>query len=557
MYPLDTKGFWMVSYGWISFIFLLSLSQWASAAEHVVVQLKWVNQFQFAGYYAAIEKGFYKAVGLDVELRPNGYNGAFVSPVEAVVKGDAQYGISNSGLVYDYLNNKPVVALAATLQHSAVTWIVLEKSGIKNIHDMVHKRLMTVFPLSESVELIEPFRAEGIPPDKLHLVQTVFDMQPLISGDVDAYDGYVTNEPFLLEQKGILYRMIDPRAYGIDFYGDVLFTSTKELKEHPDRVAAFRKASMDGWRYAMANPDEIIDLILKKYAPLKTRKHLQFEAKAMWDLMQPDIIDIGHMNPGRWLRIAEVMTEHRRIIEDDMLSGFIYNPDQYHADLSRYIRIAIAASLLALVLAATAIWIYQTNRRLKREVTARQLAEQQLRHLSETDALTNLANRRAFDQHLADEFHRFLRYRHPFSIVMIDIDWFKRINDTYGHATGDHVLTEFAHRLRSKVRNTDILARIGGEEFAILMPETYPMDAKKRTEHLLLVINQQPFFLSGYTDTPLIITASFGISCVADNDLVADAALIRADTALYKAKNSGRNQIILFNEEHKLTLVID
>jgi len=140
---------------------------------------------------------------------------------------------------------------------------------------------------------------------------------------------------------------------------------------------------------------------------------------------------------------------------------------------------------------------------------------------------------------------------------MVDIDWFKRINDTYGHTAGDHVLTEFAHRLRSKVRNTDILARIGGEEFAILMPETYPMDAKKRTEQLKQVITQQPFTLSGYTDEPLMITASFGISCVADSDLIADAPLIRADTALYKAKNNGRDQIVLFNEETKLTLVAE
>ena len=149
---------------WITFFFVCCFSSLSSATEQIVVQLKWVNQFQSAGYYAAVEKGFYKAAGLDVKLRPNGYDGSFVSPVDAVVKGDAQYGISNSGLVLDYLNGKPVVVLAATLQHSAVSWIVLEKSGIKNIHDMMKKRLMAVFPLSESLELLEPFRAEGIPP---------------------------------------------------------------------------------------------------------------------------------------------------------------------------------------------------------------------------------------------------------------------------------------------------------------------------------------------------------------------------------------------------------
>lgn len=547
----------MAGFRWIVFLFALCFGSFASAAERIVLQLKWVNQFQFAGYYAAVEKGFYKAAGLDVELRPNGYNGSFVSPVDAVVNGDAQYGISNSGLVLDYLNGKPVVALAATLQHSAVSWIVLEKSGIKSIHDMAKKRLMTVFPLSESLELLEPFRAEGIPPEKLNLIQTGFDLQPLIDGKIDAYDGYVTNEPYLLEEKGIPYRLIDPRTYGIDFYGDVLFTSQNELNMHPERVAAFRKASMDGWRYAMEHPEEIIDLIMKKYAPQKSREHLRFEAKAMWNLMQPDIIDIGHMNPGRWLRIAEVMTEHQRLVDAQMLNRFIYNQDDYQPSLSRYVRIAVISSIMALLLAGIAIWIYRTNRRLQREVEARQQAEQQLRHLSETDSLTGLANRRTFDQQLHKEFQRFLRYRHPFSIVMVDIDWFKRINDTYGHPAGDHVLTEFAWRLRDHIRKTDILARIGGEEFAIMMPETYPLEAKKRTELLQQIINTTPFQIAGSNDSPLMITASFGISCVADNDLVADAPLIRADTALYKAKNNGRNQVMLFNDENKLTLVLD
>lgn len=547
----------MTGYRWIAFLLIICFSETVIASEQIVVQLKWVNQFQFAGYYAALEKGFYKAAGLDVVLRPNGYNGSFVSPVDAVVSGDAQYGISNSGLVLDYLEGKPVIALASTLQHSAVSWIVLEKSGIRSIHDMVHKRLMTVFPLSESLELLEPFRAEGIDPKKLNLTQTVFDLQPLIDGKIDAYDGYVTNEPFLLEQKGIPCRVIDPRTYGIDFYGDVLFTSKKELDNNPERVAAFRKASMDGWRYAMAHPDEIIDLIIKKYAPLKTREHLQFEARAMWNLMQPDIIEIGHMNPGRWLRIAEVMTEHNRIIDSKMLEGFIYNPDNYQQNILRYLLIATIASVIALLLAGIASWVFRTNRRLIKEIAARQNAEEQLRRLSETDALTGLANRRAFDQQLNKEFQRYLRYRHLFCVVMVDIDWFKHINDTYGHPAGDHVLTEFAWRLRDHIRKTDVLARIGGEEFAILMPETSPLEAKKRTEVLRQFISNTPFQLVNSTDTPLTLTASFGISCIADNDFAAEAPLSRADSALYKAKNSGRNQVIVFNDESKLSLVAD
>ena len=126
---------------------------------------------------------------------------------------------------------------------------------------------MTVFPLSESVELLAPFIEEGISLDQLQLQPTTFDLKALINGEVDAYDAYVTNEPFELEQKGIPYQLIDPRVYGIDFYGDVLFTSRNELQRHPERVRNFRSASLRGWRYAMEHVDETIRLIRTKFAP--------------------------------------------------------------------------------------------------------------------------------------------------------------------------------------------------------------------------------------------------------------------------------------------------
>ena len=166
--------------------FLLLLWQLpAVALEPVTLQLKWTHQFQFAGYYMALEKGYYRDVNLDVTLRPNGYSGKFTSPVTAVVSGDAQYGISNSGLIRDFADGQPVVALAATLQHSAVSWLVLERSDIRNLHDLVGKRLMTVFPLSESVELLAPFIEEGISLDQLQLQPTTFDLKALINGEVD------------------------------------------------------------------------------------------------------------------------------------------------------------------------------------------------------------------------------------------------------------------------------------------------------------------------------------------------------------------------------------
>jgi diguanylate cyclase (GGDEF)-like protein len=515
------------------------------AADAVTLQLKWVHQFQFAGYYMALEKGFYRDAGLDVTLRPNGYNGHYVSPVEAVLSGDATYGISNSGLVRDYAQGKPIVALAATLQHSAVSWLVLDRPDIRNLHDLVGKRLMTVFPLGESVELLAPFLGEGITLDQLNLVQTGFDLQPLIDGKVDAYDAYVTNEPYQLEQKGIAYQLIDPRTYGIDFYGDVLFTSRKELLLHPDRVQAFRRASLKGWNYAMNHIPETITLIRSRYAPEKTVAQLQFEANAMLRLMQSDLIDIGHMNRWRWQRIAEFQLD-QNTASALKLDDFLYSADRLQEVVADYLYIIGGISLLAMVLLMVTAWYVRLNRRLKDEINARQEAETQLRRMSETDPLTGLHNLRYLDEQLTAELARYHRHGDEFCVVMLDIDYFKSVNDNWGHPAGDRVLKQFAQRLREKTRHTDTLARIGGEEFLILLRNT-PLDkAGLVAEGLRKSIESTVFELDNQQSQPL--TASIGVCSVTPTIIDVCELFSRADQAMYQAKSQGRNRVLLFSE---------
>ena len=510
------------------------------AADAVTLQLKWVHQFQFAGYYMALEKGFYRDAGLEVTLRPNGYAGSYVSPVDAVLSGDATYGISNSGLVREYAQGKPIVALAATLQHSAVSWLVLDRPDIRNLHDLVGKRLMTVFPLSESVELLAPFSSEGLALDKLNLVQTVFDLQPLIDGEVDAYDAYVTNEPYQLEQKGIPYQLIDPRTYGIDFYGDVLFTSRNELLFHPERVQAFRQASLQGWNYAMSHIPETIQLIRQRYAPEKTVDQLQFEANAMLRLMQSDLIDIGHMNRWRWQRIAEIQLDHAQASSLD-LSNFLYSDDQLHSLVADYLRIIGYVSLLAGALLLITAWYCRLNQRLRMEISARREAETRLRQMSETDALTGLHNLRYINEQLSSELARYQRYGHEFCVVMLDIDFFKSVNDNWGHPAGDRVLKQFAQRLQEKTRHTDTLARIGGEEFLVLLRNVSLEQALVVAEGVRQHIESSSFELGNQHYQPL--TASIGVCSVTPETVDVSELFARADQALYQAKSQGRNRI--------------
>lgn len=181
----------------------------------------------------------------------------------------------------------------------------------------------------------------------------------------------------------------------------------------------------------------------------------------------------------------------------------------------------------------------QTQRDLMR--TNRELArkEEENRRLMLTDALTGLPNRRHFDQDAAAEHQRMQRHGRPVSIAMADIDRFKSVNDTHGHAVGDEVLKFFAQLLRANLRQTDIVARYGGEEFVMILPETGVGDA-------LQALNKLHAALNATICPPLgrPLTASFGL---ADVGRYADIghALAAADAALYQSKEAGRNRITL------------
>ena len=128
-------------------------------------------------------------------------------------------------------------------------------------------------------ELLTYFQQEGVFLGKITRVAHSFNLQDLIDGKVDAISAYVTNEPYFLDQAGFAYYPYTPRSVGIDFYGDNLFGTEQELKQHLQRVSAFREASLRDWNYAMAHPEEIADLILAKYSQQHPRNFYLFEAR--------------------------------------------------------------------------------------------------------------------------------------------------------------------------------------------------------------------------------------------------------------------------------------
>lgn len=154
-----------------------------------------------------------------------------------------------------------------------------------------------------------------------------------------------------------------------------------------------------------------------------------------------------------------------------------------------------------------------------------------------TDLLTQLPNREAWQERLSFEFNRWQRYQYPLTIGVLDLDLFKRINDTYGHKAGDRVLQLVAKELRERLRSTDFVARYGGEEFVLLLPETRPEDAQLAMDNIREHVSKLPFHFSG---NPVTITFSAGLAAFTSEDSE-DSVFERADKAVYLAKMAGRN----------------
>jgi two-component system, chemotaxis family, response regulator WspR len=201
--------------------------------------------------------------------------------------------------------------------------------------------------------------------------------------------------------------------------------------------------------------------------------------------------------------------------------------------------------------AAWAIWVHQT---LKREAellqTIRERTEQleqanrKLEALSYSDALTSVANRRAFDDALDREWRRAIRSRRPMSLLMIDIDFFKPFNDTYGHQSGDSCIVQVASVLESIVRRAgDQVARYGGEEFAVLLPETDPAGAAAIAERMRMEV--EALHIANHGAPLRFVTISIGYATAVPTDTTKPEALVAAaDGALYSAKREGRNRAV-------------
>lgn len=508
--------------------------------DQVTLQLKWTHSFQFAGYYAALEQGYFRDAGLDVQLKEAGPG---VDPVQRVLAGQAQYGVGTSSLLLARQAGQPVVVLAVVFQHSPLVILTRQTGPTRTVHDLIDRTLM-LEPLSE--ELLAYLQREGIPPARIKRVPHSQSYQELLAGKVDAISAYTTHEPLLMEAAGIPYHAYTPRAAGIDFYGDNLFTTDDELRAHPQRAAAFREASLKGWAYAMAHPEHVIAWIRQKYAPALPEAFLQRQVMQMRALMLPDLVEVGYMNEGRWRHIADTYADLGLLPRDVAIAPLLYDV-QPRVDRSWLFGL-VAVSLLG---GATVAYITWMNRRLRRalarsrEATAAlQDNEARMRHMAQHDPLTGLPNRALFSDRLQQALRAAARDGHSAAVMFVDLDQFKPINDVHGHAVGDAVLQTLAGRLVSCVRASDTVARIGGDEFVVLLRNVDGPEGALAVAEKIRGSVREPVRLA---DRAIQCTVSVGAALYPQHGSDDVTLCHHADLAMYAAKEAGRDRCRMYS----------
>ncbi|ADU96579.1 diguanylate cyclase [Thermovibrio ammonificans] len=235
-------------------------------------------------------------------------------------------------------------------------------------------------------------------------------------------------------------------------------------------------------------------------------------------------------------KLIEVIVDHNNTLEEK---------ENSFKEIRNRVADSSVKDLLGQVLEELCV-IRQQNEELKNKLEE---ANQQIKKLTQEleqtkkeasiDFLTQVANRASFDRAITDMVNDFYRRNYPFALLMIDIDNFKKINDTYGHQAGDYVLRELARLLKSQLRARDIIARYGGEEFAILLPGVTFSQAIRVAERLRKSVEKHLF---KYNDQVIPVTISVGVAMMRDG-LDETALVEKADKALYLAKRSGKNQV--------------
>jgi NitT/TauT family transport system substrate-binding protein len=278
----------------------------------VTLNLQWVTQAQFAGYYVALDKGWYSEEGIDLTIRPGGPD---ISALDAVRTGTAEFGTSLLAdiIVTDQKAND-LVSIAQIQQTNGLLLIAKKSSGINKPSDFIGKKV-GVWLGNWEAQFNALMAKEGIGANDFTLVSQGFSMDTFINGELDVASAMIYNEYYMVLESGIKpedINIINYADYGLDFPGDVLFTSTRITQENPNLCVRMLRASLRGWQYAIEHPEEAADIVLKyDKSGVQTREHQLSMMREIAKLVEVNLRPIGYTDRADVRRTIDTLYSYK------------------------------------------------------------------------------------------------------------------------------------------------------------------------------------------------------------------------------------------------------
>ena len=297
----------------------------AQDLKKVTLQLSWFNQFQFAGYYMAKEKGFYEELGLDVEIRPFQFG---LDIPKDVNDGKIDFAVGRETLILEKIKNPNIIALYSLFQSTPLILMSTKESRINNITDFSNKKIMTTIDDAGEVSLKAMITSNKVKLENLTFLKHTHNINDLVNKNTDIISAYISKAPFTLQKKGIEYNVFDPKKYGFDMYSDLLFTNQNLINSDLKTVLAFKKASLRGWEYAYSNIEESANLILKKYNTEKLEKdELIYEGNELKKLSYFNTVTLGEIKKDKIQRIYDLYNVMGLVQNPIDINKFVFDID--------------------------------------------------------------------------------------------------------------------------------------------------------------------------------------------------------------------------------------
>ena len=281
--------------------------------DQITVQLAWAHEALFGGFYAADQRGYYAEEDLEVTFLPRPGPGS--DTIAPVLDGTADFGLDyGAGLVISRAQDRPTVAIATIYRRHPLVFITLAESGLSRPQDLPGHTIRTLVPGGSASAFEAMMTRLGLDPESVREVDVGYDLSPFFAGELDIWPGFLNYDVLIAREQGYEVNLILPEDYGVHLYGYTLFASEQLIKENPDLVLRFLRATLRGWQWAIENPEEAGPLALKYDSTLDAALQAAI-MEASVPLVYTGEDDIGWMRAEGWEGMYDVLLEQGLLAE--------------------------------------------------------------------------------------------------------------------------------------------------------------------------------------------------------------------------------------------------